>query len=121
MITNEEFMENLERDYPGEDWDAVPDPATLPDIYEVHGWKWAEVGPPWKRTMRKQAFAVVTEYKTYEEAQAQVERCKTWEGIVPEEIEIRALKPSDAVWKHFDKECRERILKGEKVFPMYLP
>ena len=125
MITDKQFMEDLERDYPNEDWDNVPNPDSFPDVYTVHGARWetnymSGMRPPYWDT-RKVYFSVEGEYKTREEAEEQVERCKTWEDIVPESLEIRAVKPREAVHKWLCKEWREDILAGKKVFPMYLP
>lgn len=61
--------------------------------------------------------------KHIEEAQAQVERCKTWKDTtwgkstikhIPDSVYIEKNKPSNAIWKHFYKLERERILKNEK-------
>ncbi len=105
MITNEQFMADLERDYPNENWDNVPDPSTLPDIYIVEGTN----------------FSVETEYATIEDAQSQVERCKTWDGVIPESITIRISKPRAGLDKFMMKQLRDEILAGKKVFPMCLP
>ncbi len=37
LITSEKFMDDLEREYPNEDWGNVPHPDTFPDVYTVHG------------------------------------------------------------------------------------
>jgi len=132
MITDEEFMAGLERDYPNEDWDSVPDPETFPDIYTVHGQQWEQTMPFKGKQLppRKTHFSVGAEYATMEEAQAQVEKCKAWGTtyhnrstftIIPESLEIKAEKPRAAVDKWLMKGFREDILAGKKVFPMYLP
>ena len=64
------------------------------------------------------------------EAQSQIEKCKKWEStlyhrsrftVIPESLEIRIIKPSDAMDKWIMKELRQEVLDGKKVFPMYLP
>ena len=132
MITNEEFMADLERDYPNEDWDNLPDPETFPDVYTVHGKQWEQTMPFKDKQLppRQVEFEVGVEYATIEEAQAQVEKCKAWGTtyyhrstftVIPESLEIRAVKPREAVDKWLMKEFRADILAGKKVFPMYLP
>jgi len=125
MITNEEFLKQMEEEFPGEDWDNLPDIETLPDVFTVHGLQWMDSPPSGKFKgkfgKQKTGFTVQGEYATRAEAEAQVERCKTWEGVIPESLEIRENKPEKEVWKRFSKDCRDAIGRGEKVFPMYLP
>ena len=125
MITNEQFMADLERDFPDEDWDKVPDPDTFPDVYTVHGQQW---DVQWMKGMRPPywdcrtvSFSVDGEFSTIEEAQVQVEKCKAWPKVVPWSLEIKTCKPVAAVDKFLMKEFRADILAGKKVFPMYLP
>jgi hypothetical protein len=120
MMTNEEFMAQLQRDFPEEDWDSVPDPDTQPDIYVVSGWRWTDENQSGLNG-EKIAFSVEGEFTTREDAETQVERCKRWPGVIPDSLSIQAAKPAKVVWKHFCKESRSRILVGENVFPMYLP
>lgn len=124
-LTNDQFMADLERDYPNENWDAVPDPETFPDVYTVHGKQHESqymkgMTPPYWHHYQL-SFTVDAEYATIEEAQAQVERCKTWEDVVLDSLEIRNVKPRHACDKWMLKMFREDILAGKKVFPMYLP
>lgn len=125
VISNEDFMKQLEEEFPGEDWDNLPDIETLPDVFTVHGYQMVDSPPSGKFQgkfgKQQTGFTVHKEYPTRQEAEAQVERCKTWEGVIPESIEIRVNKPEAEVWKRFCKDCREAIGRGEKVFPMYLP
>ncbi len=125
MITNEQFLSDLDRDFPNENWDAVPDPETFPDVYTVHGkthrstYMKGMQPPRWVHD--QMAFAVDAEYATIEEVQAQVELCKMWKDIVLDSLEIRTVKPRHAVEKWLMKTLREDVLAGKKVFPMYLP
>lgn len=41
-------------------------------------------------------FTVNTEFKTIEEAQLQVEKCKTWASIIPDSLEIKEQLPETA-------------------------
>lgn len=37
---NEEFLKELERDYPDMDWDGLPDLNAYPDVWHVEGMQW---------------------------------------------------------------------------------
>jgi len=102
--TNQEWFDLIAKDYPNEDWDAVPDVETLPDIYKVCG--------KFKSKFNcSDSFVVITEFKTLEEAKAQVERCKTTWGVEFDSIEIKSQKPKEALWKSWAKELREKLME----------
>jgi hypothetical protein len=121
MITDKQFLADLEKEYPNEDWDKMPNPDSFSDVYTVHGLQWDIRHFKGNTKQHKVGFSVNAEYATIEEAQAQVEKCKVWENVIPESIEIRAGKPQEIVHKFLIKELRQDILDGKNVFPMYLP
>ena len=112
--SDNEFMAMLEKDFPNENWDNVPDPETLPDIYIIQGKQRGSGNWPIH-------FEVHQEYTTMEAAQIQVEHCKQWTDVIADTIEIIPKKSANAVWKWMYKEWKERIEKGDSVFPMNLP
>lgn len=40
LANNEEFLKELERDYPDMDWDGLLDLNTYPDVWHVEGMQW---------------------------------------------------------------------------------
>lgn len=119
MLTDDEqFLKDLEKDFPNVDWDNLPDIETIPDIYIVEGMNWDVVKAGLAKEIK---FSIDKEYKTKEEAEKQIEICKTWNGIIPESLTIKTQKPEEEVFKRFYADCLKRIKNGEKVFPIYLP
>lgn len=118
-ISDHDFLRMIEEEFPNEDWDAVPDPETLPDIYKVQG-QWLQPAAG-KRKECVESFEVQNEYVTREQAEAQLERCKTWEGVLPESLKIVTLKPWAALSRALYRDWRREILEGKKVFPLNLP
>lgn len=127
--TNESFMADLAKEYPPDfDWDAVLDPDDVKPIYKVDGTITSKDG------RITYPYNTSTEYATKEEAQEQIDKIKAdpdfYKGHdmndVKLHIHLPSLKiieacPNRELWMWFNKGCREDILKGEKVFPMYLP
>jgi hypothetical protein len=166
-LTNEKFMEDLAKSYPPDfDWNAVPDPETLPPIYMVEGERWSDTSTFFKHETQEAAeahaqnvrekwsgvkygsvkvtkgreewypenvekwsvdyqtrehFSISNEYATLAEAEAQIERMKTWGNVIQDSVKIVEKSPSAAVDLWLLKIFREEILSGKKVFPMYLP
>ena len=148
--TNEEFLEGLERDYPDMDWDNLPDIEDAPDVWIIDGWehhrrRFLKHKDREERIRNHTiAFFIGHEYTSYEEAAAKLESMKTdptWceeklsndnsDGPVPfiehtgpvifEQTTIRKTKPRESIDLHVMSQLREKVLAGEKVFPMHLP
>ena len=117
-INNEELMQMIAEEFPNEDWEALPDIGSIPDIYKVRGKMMELFGMVGKQKWREVHFEVQTEFATREEAEKQVQHCYEWEDTVPNSIEIVALKPSEALWKDIYKDWRKDILSGNKVLPI---
>jgi hypothetical protein len=73
VISNEDFMKQLEEEFPGEDWDNLPDIETLPDVFTVHGYQMVDSPPSGKFQgkfgKQKTGFTVHKEYPTRQEAE----------------------------------------------------
>jgi hypothetical protein len=108
--TNDEFMRMLAEEHANVDWDKVPDPDTLPDIYTIDGLK-----------KDGKAFSIDHEYASYQEAEFKVTEVRGWADVHGPSVKIRAAKPAEAVWLWCCKEWRERVMQGEQVFPIYGP
>lgn len=65
----------------------------VPDIYVIFGQR-QEFSDKYPTH-----FEVDAEYETLEEAQSQLERCKSWSGVFVDTLEIRQLKPIWALEK----------------------
>lgn len=141
-FTNEKFMEDLEKDYPNFDWDNF-DIETYPDVWKINATMTT------RRVFLKTGsvlqsvagYGIDTEFPSQEAAELFIEQLKsewTEEKLQVEKlnrpmpykeywtmnlesIKAYCTKPADALHLSFCKRCREEILKGEKVFPMYLP
>jgi len=143
MITDDDFMKELERDYPNENWDNIPDPSTLPSVYKIYGQKQVITKSliSGKTTKRLEHFEIGVEFKTKEEAENCIkENTESWSKVhfsddsltwrrnlvwsgphLMDSIKIQEKKPSDAVAMSTIAQFRKQILAGEKVFPIYLP
>lgn len=143
MITDKEFMEELARDYPNQNWDEVPDPSTLPSVYTVSGKKQIVTRSliNGKTTKILEHFQINTEFPTKESAEEYIEKMRpTWSKVVFRDesltwrnklvwsgpylfdtIQIQEKKPVDAVMLSTVAEFRKEILSGKTVFPMSLP
>src|SRR4051812_6776669 len=94
--TNESFMADLERDFgPDYDWNAVPDPDTLPDIYVVKGEIWREVEPFYK-------------HKTQREAEVHAGHVKKWRGVNPRSFHIEKGREKWQTEDHWSVQYRQR-------------
>lgn len=137
-LTNEKFMEELERDHPGFDWDSF-DIETYPDVWKISAKTHERIYhlDDNESDTRIMDIGISEEYDSEEEALAAIERIKlttkenlirknhlfeTYLGpILPDSYQIRKTKSDKAIDLEFKKICREGILEGRKVFPMYLP
>lgn len=111
--TDENFLADIEARYgPDFDWDSVPDPETLPDVYEVSG-----------RLKNGGRFCVEEEYPSMEAAQAQIERMKVDPDWAHANLtfKIVAHKPHADVDRWIDRLWLMDIRAGKKVFPIYGP
>lgn len=104
--TNESFLEDLDRDYPGVDWDAVPDAETFPDVFEVkgidldgRGWS---IFPPFVSRQAAEDWIACRLHGT-------------------RSCQIVVTKPTEAIDMEIWRDLRKDILAGKKMFPMYLP
>lgn len=77
--TNEEFLAELEKDYPNFDWDNLQDIEQAPDVYKVEGQQhrrkvFKDSGHEIKDIIH---FSIGVEYATLELAENQVENMKS--------------------------------------------
>ena len=140
-LTNDKFMEELDQNYPDFNWNNF-DIETYPDVWVISAKThertvWIEDGKDDGEEIRIMETSFETEYASLGEAEAAVERIKLstkeqlirdskyWRiylgPILFDSYKIRKTKPREAVDLEFKKICREAILEGRKVFPMYLP
>ncbi len=144
-LTNESFLEMIEKEHPDVDWDNLPPLDSKPTHWEIRG------------TMERRLHFLKKEkeidtpcgfscgpFATKEEAEAKIESMKTdpnWceeklfddksNGPMPsmeyhgpvkfETIHLVELEDDELTMLHFYKGCLDDIKAGKKVFPMYLP
>lgn len=138
-LTNETFLEELERDYPGMDWDAVPSADNAPDVWKITGMAHRRL---FHKDISKDCrdtcgYGIDKEYTSLEEAETALKKIieNSKEELIRENIYVQEYlgpvivdtmkvyktKPWKDVNLELMKSLREDVLKGEKVFPMYLP
>jgi hypothetical protein len=143
MITDEDFMKELDRDYPNQDWDNVPDPQTLPNVYKISGKTQIVVRilSTGITTKIQEHFQIATEFPSREAAEEFIkERTMIWSSVffkdeslswgkrltwtgtrLMDSIVIEQRKPEDACVLATVADFRKQILSGKKVFPLSLP
>lgn len=126
MQSEADFLEEFRKEFPDEqsikDFRALGEP---PKVFVVHGKTKARRADRFKTykgdRIEETPFTVDAEFKTKTEAESQVEKCKTWDGIMPETLEIREIDPSDFSWRMILLDLWETHQKEGLSFPMYLP
>jgi len=118
---NDDFLKQLAEEFPDEDWDNLPELDSIPDIWTlcIH----------WKKTWRGGDLigglgSEEWEFETKELAEAHVEQMRQRDDahkVDFDSINISREKPFKGFYKNWCKETLERVNKGEKVFPIYLP
>lgn len=110
--SNEEFLEYLEKEFPGKDWSHSP--KERPKIYVVNVQNSGKWGP--------EHFTVGKEYKTYNEAFIQLKVCGGWKNVIPGTLEVRAQMSEEEFEDRFFHESWKKVVQdGQKCFPMFLP
>ncbi len=113
-----EFLQELAESCPDIDWDHLPGLEDAPDVFVVKGMK---ITTNRRGNDFSCDFQVDAEYKTREEAEAQLKRCETWSGVILASLNVSTEKPSSLVYLHLAKAFRDDILAGRKVFLLEWP
>lgn len=134
--TNESFIADIKKEFGKDfDWDSVPDPDTLPDIYVIEGiFKHQQhyyYHEPWKCFPEGDRLAVRrrVEFTSQEEALQKLaellEDAKknpdSYQALHLPSLKVSADKPEKAVDMWLNRLFVLDIRAGIEVFPMYFP
>lgn len=108
-LDDESIVKHIVLNHQNEDWDKVPDPDVLQDVFVIYGKRLRikDDGPYVGNNVID--FAIDGEFATIEEAQAQIEKCKSWEGVIVGSLRVVNHKPSHAIWMWYLKHEIKRI------------
>lgn len=144
--TNESFLEMIQREYPNFDWAGLPDLESSPSHWELHALNWRRIvfiqtGREIRSTV---GVTIGRDYLTREEAQVKFASLRTdpewcqeilirdkssypvpslhYHGpLLFDSVRVLEFKDHDLILLHYYRHCLDRIRRGDKVFPCYLP